>query len=639
MKLKYITSIGLLLPLIVISAMVKASGSNFRVDEIPKPLLKDAKAVVRYEEIIVDLKSNGNLDQKVKYVVTILNKNGLSNSYFTHVYNNNIKVSNIKTRVYDKTGVEIEKKGGYDIQDYALISEGTTYADQRIKAINPEQLEYPYTVVYTYEVSFSDVLQYPGWLPVKDINVSVESSKYTLIVPKDANCRYFEKNITSKVNTQNTKEGIVYTWELTNQPALTDENLSPALADYTPTVLIAPSQINIEGYKGNIETWAGFGQWINQLNKGKNNLNAAAKAKILNMVAGITDERAKIKVLYEYMQNKTRYVSIQVGIGGFQPFDAETVDRLSYGDCKALSFYMKSILEVAGISSLYTLVLAGDEKPTVYSEFPSNQFNHAILCVPITNDTIWLECTSQSNPFNYMSTFTADRQVLVIDDKGAKLIKTPSLELESNLESRKVFVTLDPSGSGYAGAKNIFHGATYDNYTPILMSDQADRKKMITRKIHIPNFELDNFDIRETKAENPYVTEKLNLTITNYCTKVGDKLILRLNLMNKMSESPFQAEIRKCNISIKWPVNEVDTVIYELPKGYTMEKIPPITSFLSDFGKYTSVVTKTGSTIQYIRTFEIYKGEYPVDKYEDIVIFFDKVVTADENKVMLTKVL
>lgn len=616
-----------------------AGDIKYRVVDIPKELLRDAKAVVRNQEIDIVIKSNGKLIQKVKYAITILNKNGISKSYFLQPYDKSMKVSNIKANAYDESGIEIKKKGGYDILDYAMISDGTTYADHRIKAINPEQLDYPYTIEYTYEIDYSEVLSYPRWNPIDDFNVAVQNSKYTVTVSKEAACRYFEKNIISHVKIQNTTDGKVYSWELTNQIAYDDENYCPALADITPVVIIAPSQIEIEGYKGNIDTWKGFGLWINQLNEGRNHLNEITKANILKLVEGITDDKVKIKKLYEYMQNKTRYVSIQIGIGGFQPFDAETVDRLAYGDCKALSNYMKSILEVAGISSKYTLVMAGRENPTIDDTFPSNQFNHAILCVPLTKDTVWLECTSQSNPFNYLSTFTADRQVLIVDSNGGTLIKTPALNPELNLEARKVAVSLDPSGSGFANATNTFHGATYDHYIPVLMSDQIDRKKMVTRMIHIPNFELDNFTVQETKSENPFVTEKLNLTLPNYCTHVGDKLLLCLNLMNKMSESPFQATTRKYPISIKWPVNEMDTVIYELPEGYTLEKIPSKINLQSDFGSYTTEVTKSGSTIQYIRTFEIFKAIHPVDRYDEIVTFFEKIATADENKVLLTRKL
>jgi hypothetical protein len=616
-----------------------AGDIKYPVADIPKQLLKDAKAVVRNEDITVEINSNGKLVQKVKYAITILNKNGQSNGYFKHPYDKSVKVSDIKAHMYDEAGAEIKKKGGFEVLDYALISDGSTYADDRIKAINPDHYEYPYTMDYTYEVAYSGVIQYPGWLPVDDFNLSVEKSKFTLIVSKQANCRYFEKNMTIKALTQSSGESNIYTWELTNIVALAYENFCPALTDFAPVLLLAPSKIEVEGYEGTIETWTEFGQWISKLNQGRDNLSDETKAKIRKMVDGITDERAKIKKLYEYMQNKTRYVNISVGIGGFQPFDAETVDRLSYGDCKALSNYMKSILEVANISSNYTLALAGSDNPTIYNDFPSNQFNHVILCVPMSTDTIWLECTDQNNPFNYMGKFTADRQVLVINSKGGTLVHTPELKPESNLESRKVNVTLDQTGSGSADIKTIYRGATYDSYASILLSDQADRKKMVTRRIHVPNFELDNFNIQETKTEIPCVTEKLNLSVTGYCTKVGEKLMLSLNMMNKLSESPFQATTRKTPISFKWPVYEVDTVIYNMPQGYTLEKIPAKVSIRSDFGQYTTEVTKSGSAIQYIRTFKIFKAEHPVDRYDEIVTFFDKIVTADENKVMLTRIL
>jgi hypothetical protein len=262
-----------------------------------------------------------------------------------------------------------------------------------------------------------------------------------------------------------------------------------------------------------------------------------------------------------------------------------------------------------------------------------------VLCVPLAADTVWLECTSQQNPFNYMGTFTSDRKALVIDDKGGKLVNTPDLKIALNLESRITDVTLDPSGNGFADVRTCYHGATYDNYGYILHSDQADRKKLVTRRIHVPNFELDNFTINEDKSEKPFITERINLSFTSYSTKVGDKMMLCLNMMNKLDESPFHATSRKTAVSFKWPVYEIDTVIYTLPQGYTLEKIPAKITLQSDFGHYTTEVTKTGNSIQYIRTFQVFKAEHPVDRYDEIVTFFEKIVTADENKVILTRVM
>ena len=213
----YLILAWMLLFSIGFTTQLNAGTVKYRVADIPGQLLKDAKAVVRNEEIEVDIKSNGKLVQTVTYAITILNKNGKSRSYFMHPYDKHMKVSGIKARLYDGSGNEIKKQGGFKILDYAMISEGSTYDDDRIKAIDPEQYDYPFTIEYTYEVIFSGVLQYPGWYPVKDFNVAVEKSKYKLIVSKAATCRFFEQNISSPVKPLNTSDGTIYKWELTDR--------------------------------------------------------------------------------------------------------------------------------------------------------------------------------------------------------------------------------------------------------------------------------------------------------------------------------------------------------------------------------------------------------------------------------------
>ena len=81
------------------------------------------------------------------------------------------------------------------------------------------------------------------------------------------------------------------------------------------------------------------------------------KQKILTLVKGVNDPIEKARLIYDFVQKKTRYISVQVGIGGWMPMLANDVDRLSYGDCKALTNYTKSLLDIAGVESYYTAVL------------------------------------------------------------------------------------------------------------------------------------------------------------------------------------------------------------------------------------------------------------------------------------------
>jgi len=579
----------------------------------------------------------GKVIRKVVYAITVLNKNGAANAFFRYPYDKYVKISNIKAQLYDESGEEIKKKGGFDIQDYAISQDYSTYSDMRMKVIDHEQLKFPFTIEYNYEITFSDRIGYPDWNPVSDYNVAVEKSSYRLIVPKPSNIRLYKLNIKDKPEVVENNESIIYNWKLINEPAWIEENFSPGLNEVTSVVKIAPTKVNVEGFEGRFDSWKEFGLWINSLIKGKDNLPIETSEKVKQLIAGVEKDREKIKILYEYMQNKTRYVSIQVGLGGNQPFDAATVDRLSYGDCKALSNYMKSLLKAAGIRSLYTEVFASEENPPFYVDFPSYQFNHIILCVPLENDTVWLECTSQRNPFNFLGPSTANRQVLLIDNDGGTLVHTPMLRDEKNLESRRTKVTLDDSGSGTVKVQTTYSGYAYRGYLPIYYSDQTDRKKMITRRIHIPNFELNSFSINENRAELPSISEQLDLSVSSYGTLLGDKIMLSLNIMNKLEETPFQSDERKTAVVFEWPVYETDTVEYILPAGYTLERVPASVTLSSAVGRYSTDVIRTGSTLQYVRKFSIYQARYPVERYEEIVDFFDKIVKADDLKVILTR--
>ena len=396
-----------------------------------------------------------------------------------------------------------------------------------------------------------------------------------------------------------------------------------------PLVRLAPNKFELGEIKGSTETWKDFGAWLTNLLDKKDIISETTKAKMKELTSSCKTDFEKIKVVYEYMQKKTRYVNISIGIGGWQPFDAETVDKTSYGDCKALSNYTKTLLSSVGIKSYYTIVNAGSSQNDTEIGFPSNQFNHVMVCVPLEKDTIWLECTSQRKPCGFNGDFTDDRDVLIVDGENSKLVHTRIYPASENCINRSTKVNLADIESGDATATSKYIGLCYDDMMPTYYADDADKLKKITQSIELPSFSLTKFSLVENRSKTPSLDEHLNLTFTNYIKKMGDIALLPLNFMNRLSSIPDKVRNRKTDMCIRRSYMENDTVTYQLPKGYQITDLPQKTELVSKFGKYISQSTQKGSEITYTRRFELTKGTFPAQDYTDFRDFLEQIATAD----------
>ncbi len=213
-------------------------------------------------------------------------------------------------------------------------------------------------------------------------------------------------------------------YEANNIVAEKYEDYTPATKVF-PRVMMGLENFNLEGVDGTAKNWKEYGKWFSEnILIGTTNLSEEAKAKIKTLVGTETDPIKKAKIVYKFVQEKSRYVSVQVGIGGFKPMLASDVDRLGYGDCKALSNYTRALLEVVGVPSYYTELYGDRDIRDIEADFFSIQGNHVILCVPHKDESIFLECTSQDDPFGFQANFTDDRDVVVMKPEGGEIIHT-----------------------------------------------------------------------------------------------------------------------------------------------------------------------------------------------------------------------
>ncbi len=605
------------------------------VSHIPEEIREGADAVLRYSETTQKVLTDRKVSFQYRYAVTILNEAGEDYGYFVEFYDKKSRVAHVSGAVYDQNGNRLEKISGSDLEDYSAVSSGTLYQDDRMKVYATDIKKYPYTVVYEYDMEYDGMVYYPAWKPQPAYRFGVEKASFTLVAAEDQNPRYKCGNIGEpEISNDNGKK--IYKWEVTNLKPLKKEPLSVPISDRAPVVYLAPGKFTYQKTEGDMSTWEDIGKWINSLNHERQDLPEETIKEVRELVSGMKTDEEKVKAIYKYMQENTRYVSVQLGIGGFQPYPATFVAEKGYGDCKALSNYTLALLDVAGVKAHYTLVKAGSNAGSIHTDFPSNQFNHVILCVPNESDTIWLECTSQQQPFNFLGSFTCDRDVLLVTEDGGVITRTPAYACEENIQYRRAEVVLDASGNATATIFTRYGGLQYENAEDALLLKGEDLKKRYYNALDIPDLVIQNIRLEEVLDNGlPEIHETLQVKLNKYMTKGGKRVFLPVNLMNKTSHIPRQLDERETDMVLTFPFTDADTVVYTIPDNLMVEYAPSPVVLKTEFGSYESVVKVDGQRITYIRRISMKKGRFPKEMFDEFATLRKKIVKADKRRVLL----
>lgn len=631
----------LLLAALLAGPLARAQ-TEYRADILPDVLTTNAHAVIRRHETTFTVRSIDEATQRIRQVITVLDEQGDEHATMTVGYDKLSIVTDFTGTLYDAGGKLIRKLRKGDITDLSTYSDYNLYDDSRQKTAQfPKQPSYPYTVEFVVETTERNLMFYPTWIPQQALHTSVEQATFTITMPTGLSLRYKETNLPSPaVVTPLPTGGRAYTWQVTNRPVLETEPLAPPLQEQLPVVYTAPSQFEVQHYKGDLTTWTDLGRFYYALNKGRDQIPDALRQQVLALVNGEKTTTGKVQKLYRFLQEQTRYVSVQLGLGGWQTIEADKVAASKYGDCKALTNYAGAMLKTVGITAYPALVRAGDGAPAIQPDFPSFQFNHVILCVPDGRDTLFLECTSGHDPAGYLGNFTGGRAALLVLPDGGRLIRTPAYQPADNRRQRHVIVTLNETGDATADAHTEYTGLQQDDYAEALHGlNLTDQRSWLLKRIRIPAFELTTFALTQRRDRIPAVTEKLKLSVRRWATVSGTRLFIPLNLMSGLGLATPSVQPRQqpLDLDADFDYVDADTIVYQLPQGYQPEyRIEP-TKVESTFGTYTARVTVDGDRVTYVRYLQMHRGRYPALAYPAWVDFRRKIAKADAVQLVFVK--
>ena len=449
-----------------------------------------------------------------------------------------------------------------------------------------------------------------------------------------------EFNFSNSKITKTIETSTQLSYTATNIPAVKYEDLSPNSSKIFPRVMMGLEFFNLEGVDGNAKTWKEFGKWwSDKILVGTDELPEETKVKMKALVGDEKDPIIKAKIIYKYVQEKSRYVAISEGIGGWRPMIVKDVDRLGYGDCKALSNYTKSLLNAVDVPSYYTKLYGSRDKQNIESDFVSQQGNHIILTIPNGDNYVFLECTSQDDPFGYQANFTDDRDVLVLKPDGGEIIRTKKYENKDNAQMSKGIYSLTENGDLSGNIAIVSSGSQYG--LKFHLETMPPLEKENYYKEYLDN--ISNLKIIKTTFSNDRekirFTENITISAANYGKVSNGKMIFVVNSYNQYTGSVKRIRNRKNPFEIQRGYYDEDEIAIALPSGFSIESMPNNFELNTKYGEYkTEIVKKDNSNLIYKRTIYIKKGLYKNTEYDEYRNFMEQISKNDNAKIILTKI-
>jgi hypothetical protein len=635
--IKKIIVTGLLVQMFATAFSQQVFTAQYAAAHISEDLKKDADAVYRLDEAVVEVLSPSKYTEKVHQVVTILNSEGarhLQQSVWFDKFNT---VDEIEVRVYNSAGKEIQKykKKEFNIHNYY---DGISLAtDDKIMTLSLAAPEYPCTVDLKYAKSVNSYIDLPNWY-MNNLASSVEQFRYVVKVPAGLDIRHRTINMELKPAIRDSAKQKIYTWETKNVAVNKVVSGGYKGNKYLPSVEVSPTKFEYDGYKGNFTGWTDFGQWCYSLYEEKNTFSEQRTAEIRSLVNGLTDADSKIRVLYDYLKKNMRYVSIQFGIGGFRPFTAKFVDEKKYGDCKALTNYMRNLLTIAGIKSYPALINAGYTDAPVAPEFPQNVFNHVILCVPGDKDSTWLECTSTKSDAGFLGSFTENKNALLLTESGGIMVSTPRSSYEKNELTTTNHIYLNEAGGAEVKTTINTTGGFFELLDAVSQMEASRQNELFVSYLHYKEPK----ELRVTSQDTSNDKHQLSLMLVYnklFDFKAGNKYFFSKSISELNTEELATDTARKIEYVFEHPYKKIDTTIFHLPSGFTIDNLLPAKELNNDCVYYNRIAEydTADNTIKIVSKLFLKKNIIKPADYTSVSTMFRTISKEEENKLILVK--
>jgi hypothetical protein len=444
-----------------------------------------------------------------------------------------------------------------------------------------------------------------------------------------------------------------WAWSLNDIPAVAMESSMPAWWSVAGHLFLAFSP---QGKTPQLSTWPGIGAWLVDLAKDRSVASDAIRGKVAELVAGKASELERVRALAGFVQRDVRYVSIQLGIGGYQPHAAADAFRHRYGDCKDKANLLAVMLREIGIDSIPVIVNSERTYVRVNAP-PSLLFDHVILAVRLPQQVqdvsllasqgsgderlLFFDPTDELTPFGRIRGELQGSVGLLALAENGRLVTLPQLQPEQSGVRRTAKLALNEQGvlTGDISERITGQEALRQRGFLRVAAREADITRVIEARLaeSLASFQLIRAIPGNREASDLPLEWDYRISAASYARRAGELLMVRPRVLGIHAVTlPDQDKPRVHDLILSEPRLHTDEILIELPAGYVVDSLPQPLQLDVGFAAYRSRCEVVGSQLKFTRSYEVRDLLVPVAKIADYYRLH-REIARDERAVVVLK--
>lgn len=526
----------------------------------------------------------------------------------------------------------------FNVRDEHLKSQELFHTDYRVRYAN---MNFPlkgtsYTI--ETEMQYKDIKYFTS--EYLSMPYRVEEGKITIEIPDWLEMEILEfnfegNNISKSVNSSDGKKVHVYTYKNMNPQVNETFKLGPSYL-YPHLLFIAKSFKNGENENVLFSSVENLYEWYSSLVKMVEVDTSVFEDRVKKLTASATSDEEKISAIFYWVQDNIRYIAFEDGIAGFKPDSPQNVYNKRYGDCKGMAILTKSMLEVAGFDS--RLVWIGTDRLAYDYSIPSLSVdNHMICAVVLNEELIFLDGTEKYNKFGEYASRIQNKQALVEDKEGFKIVKVP--EVPETLNVYKTTYTLKIENESLIGKANRLYSsesrvAFQNSYASIGRGSQAEILPKYLASGN-SNFNVKNITPFDENYRDSDLVIEFDVSIEKAIYEFGGTYYLDIDPIKIASKYIF--EDRKADFYAPMKEHLITEILLDLPEGFSVSSLPEgmkVTNELVDIEVNYSVKE---NAIYYTKNIHLKERRIPNDRFNLWNESFQELKNNLTQQITLTK--